>query len=239
VTALEGTSIHPSSTPSHLPLTINSTPRPRYSATPNLSTFDNMEPSHRLNSKSNPPFHIKKPHKFILTDMDSSIQVPKEYIQELKAFLLKYDIHKSNRPNTGILYSNPSLQFTSRNRQYVERTHYHIYPPTTQLPPSQWSGTALAKKQSFQEQKTFAKRQCVRFVVSGNEGSSTSCNDYGDDDEDDDEDKDGEKDTQAKQPWKFSKLAKIVEGWEREAFKTGSTRHACIRRHRCSRPYPE
>jgi hypothetical protein len=115
-------------------------------ATPNLSTFDNMEPSHRLNSKSNPPFHIKKPHKFILTDMDSSIQLPKEYIKELKAFLLKYDIHKSNRPNTGILYSNPFLQFTSRTRQYVERTHYHIYPPTRQLPPPQWSGTALAKK---------------------------------------------------------------------------------------------
>jgi hypothetical protein len=236
VTALEGTKIHPLSTPSHPPPEHQPDFKTELLATPNLSTFDNMEPSHRPNSKSNPPFHIKKPHKFILTDMDSSIQVPKEYIQELKAFLIKYNIHKSNRPNTGIPYNNPSIQIPSRNRYYVERTHYHIYPPTTQLPPPQWSGTALAKKQSFQEQKTFAKRQCVRFMVSGNEGPTTSSNDYGDDDEDEE---DGEKDTQAKQPWKFSKLAKIVEGWEKEAFKTGSTRHACIRRHRSSMPYLE
>jgi hypothetical protein len=59
----------------------------------------------------------------------------------------------------------------------------------------------------------------VRFVVPGDEGSSASSND------DDEEDEDGEENTEAKTPWKFSQLAKMTEALERDAFRTGSSRH--------------
>jgi hypothetical protein len=219
-----------------------------------------MEPSHRLNPKYKPPLHIKKPNKFILTDLDSSLQLPKEYIQELKAFLLKYDIHKSNRPHTGILYSNTSLQRTSRDRQHDECTHYDIYPPTTTQPPQppQWSKSSLAKKKRYQEQKTFAKCQCVRFVVPGDEGSSASSNDDDEEDgdeedgdgeeddgeedddedeEDDEEDNDGDENTEARKPWKYSQLAKMFEAYEHNSFKTGSFKGSRPIRHRSVLPY--
>jgi hypothetical protein len=161
--------------------------------------------------------------------MDFRKQLPKEKTKELKAFLLKHDIHKSNRPNTGFLDSSTTqLQFPSRNPQHDEHTHYDIYfPTTTQPPPPQWSGTVLAKKQSFQEQMTFAKRQCVRFVVPSDEGYSASCNDYGDDDKDD-----GEETTKANNAWKYSPLAKMYEAYERNSFKTGSLKGSRPLRHR-------
>jgi hypothetical protein len=239
VTTLEATKVYPPSTPSHLPLNTNSTSRSRYFATQTLSTFDNMESSHRLNSKYKPSLHIKKPNKSILTDMDSSLHLPKEYIQQLKAFLLKYDIHKSNRPNTGILYNNPCIQRTSRDRQHDERTHYDIHLSTTpEAPPPQWSRSSLTKKKRYQEQRIFVKRQCVRFVVPGDEDSTASCNDYGDDDEEkDEEDNDGDGNTEARKPWKYSQLAKMFEAYEHNSFKTGLFKGSRPIRHRSVLPY--
>jgi hypothetical protein len=171
--------------------------------------------------------------------MDSSLQLPKEYIQQLKAFLLKYEIHKSNRPHTGILYSNPFIQRTSRNRQRDERTHYDIHSPTTTPethPPPQWSKSSLAKKKRYQEQRIFIKRQYVRFVVPGDEDSSASSNDDDEEDEDE-EDNDGEGNAEAKNPWKFSQLAKVFETYEHNSFKTGSFKGSRPIRHRSVLPH--
>lgn len=74
----------------------------------------------------------------------------------------------------------------------------------------------MAKAQSYQEQKVFAKRQCVRFGLDGEE-----CNEYGienEDEEDEDADKEqGKKqDTEAKRD--FSRLAKRVSTMEQHTF---------------------
>lgn len=70
----------------------------------------------------------------------------------------------------------------------------------------------MAKAQSYQEQKVFAKRQCLRFGLDG-EG----CNEYGiDDEEDDEEDENAEQVTEAKQ--EFSRLAKMVSAMEQHTF---------------------
>jgi hypothetical protein len=146
-----------------------------------------------------------------------------------KAFLDTYD----NIPNYANAFLNTKKNMSNRNNNSTSQTnlasetphrpeppHIDIYfPSNTQTVDSQWSGTELAKKQAKQEQRVFAKRQCVRFGFCGD--CSASSNDYGDDDYKDegDEDKDGEQDIESRQPWQFSQLAKSFETKERKLFK--------------------
>jgi hypothetical protein len=158
-------------------------------------------------------------------------QVPSTFFttRYSKAFLDTYD----NIPNYANASLNTRKNMTSRSNNSTSQSHLasetphrteppHIdiyVPSNTQPTCPQWSGAELAKKQAKQEQKVFAKRQCVRFGFC--DDCSASSNDYGDDDYKDEggEDKDGEEDSEAKQPWQFSQLAKSLETKERKLFK--------------------
>jgi hypothetical protein len=133
--------------------------------------------------------------------------------EDIRLWFRNYTMRANTRRNA-LIGRNPWLQSTSTSRYSyrVKHSSHYVFDSESWEEPLEWIGTAMAKAQSYQEQKVFAKRQCVRFGLDGEE-----CNEYGIENEDEeDEDADKEQDTEAKRD--FSRLAKMVSTMEQHTF---------------------
>lgn len=168
--------------------------------------------------------------------MDTSSSTTKETLQIPKDFFIT-DRSKAFLATHGTNFKTFFTPFASQSHHKPEDSaekeppHIDIYFPTsdekTQTSP-EWYGTRLAKQQAYQEQRVFAKKQCVRFGGCGDWAGAT-CYDYGDDDDDDgadDEKGHGEhrNEDEDKQPWQSSQLAKTFAAKEQKLFKTMARR---------------
>jgi hypothetical protein len=122
---------------------------------------------------------------------------------------------------------------TSRYSYRVKYSSGYEFDSESWEEPPEWIGKAMAKAQSYQEQKVFAKRQCVRFGLDGEESNEYGIvNEDNEKDDEEDEDKDKDQDTEAKR--KFSRLAKMVSTMEQHTFVAmGSVRYGPRNRKRC------
>jgi hypothetical protein len=137
--------------------------------------------------------------------------------EDIRLLFRNYTMRANTRRNA-LIGKEPWPQSTSTSRYSyrVKCSSDYAFDSESEEEPLEWIGKAMAKAQSYQEQKVFAKRQCVRFGLDGEESNEYGVEDEDDEKDDEDEVEDAEQVTEAKR--EFSRLAKMVSAMEQHTF---------------------